>query len=477
VKETGRLQNLLVFGLLGILGAYLFSGLPAMGEERFIPFFTAGPQAFLATVGMVFVSYGGIAAVMDVGGEVKDPAKNVPRGMFLAFGVVNLFYILVALVTVGVLDGGELGGSLRPVAKGAYALWGQTGLLVIGIASLLAYATTGNAGILSASRSPLAMSHDGLLPARFSRIHPRYGTPTVAVLVTSVMMLLVVTLLSVEDLVKTASTMLLISLVLINVSVIVMRQSRIAAYAPAFRMPLCPWLPGAAIVLYLFLIAEMGLVPLLVTSAFLAAASIWYIVYVQPRIDRESAVAYLVKSILSRHIARSGLENELVHISLERDAVEMDRFDRLVKDAPILDLAEPIDGAGLFARISEVMAPRLRQNPADIEAALLARERDSSTVIQPGLAIPHVIVEGRDVFDLALVRCRGGASFSPLQPPVHTAFVLLGSRDQRSYHLRALVAIAHIVQNKDFQARWLAAKNAEQLRDIVLLADRERHSL
>jgi mannitol/fructose-specific phosphotransferase system IIA component (Ntr-type) len=83
-------------------------------------------------------------------------------------------------------------------------------------------------------------------------------------------------------------------------------------------------------------------------------------------------------------------------------------------------------------------------------------------------------VEGTDLFELALVRCRGGVVFSELHPPVHTAFVLIGSSDQRGYHLRALMAIAHVVQEAGFRERWMEAANAEQLRDIVLLSSRKR---
>ncbi|MFH0910431.1 MAG: amino acid permease, partial [Planctomycetota bacterium] len=337
--------------------------------------------------------------------------------------------------------------------------------------------TTGNAGILSASRSPMAMSRDGLLPGFLSRANNRFATPHVAILVTSGLMIAVIAFLSVEDLVKTASTMLLISLALINVSVIVMRKSGIEGYRPTYRMPLCPWLPLACTVIYGFLIAEMGLVPLLTTAGFIAAASIWYIAYVQQKIDREAAIAYLVKSILSNHIKRTGLEDELVQISLERDEVETDRFDRLVRNALILDVKEEISAPELFLKVGEILSNRLKQSPARIQDLLLSRERESSTMIQPGLAIPHVIVEGTGVFELALVRCRKGAVFSQLHPPVHTAFVLIGSSDERSYHLRALGSIAHVVQEPGFQKRWMEAANVEQLRDIVLLSGRTRFTL
>ncbi len=473
-KHAGRLQGLLVAGLVAILAVYIGAGLPHLEVTRYSPFFIGDFEAFMAVTGMVFISYGGLTKAVDVAEEVDNPARNLPLGMFLSFAVVNVLYIGVAFVTVGLLDAEVLRGSLRPITEGAGVSLGSIGLIAVGIAAFLAYASTGNAGILSASRSPMAMSHDGLLPRALARTNARFGTPHVAVLVTGGLMAAVIAFLSVEDLVKTASTMLLISLGLINISVMVMRKSGITGYRPTYRMPLCPWLPLACTVMYGFLIAEMGLVPLLTTAGFIAAASVWYVVYVQQKIDREAAVAYLVKSILSKHIKRIGLEDELVQISLERDEVEADRFDRLVRQAPILDIKEEIRAADLFFRIGEALSDRLKQSPERIRDLLLERERDASTMIQPGLAIPHVIVEGTGVFELVLVRCRKGAIFSELHPPVHTAFVLIGSPDERSYHLRALVAIAHVVQEPRFQERWQQAANAEQLRDIVLLSGRMR---
>ncbi|MCK4525766.1 PTS sugar transporter subunit IIA, partial [candidate division WOR-3 bacterium] len=59
-------------------------------------------------------------------------------------------------------------------------------------------------------------------------------------------------------------------------------------------------------------------------------------------------------------------------------------------------------------------------------------------------------------------------------PAVNTVFVLVGTKDERNFHLRALAAIAQIVQNPHFKDRWLAAKSEESLRDIVLLGKRSR---
>ena len=474
VEGTGRLQGLLVAGLIGILAAYIVFAFPAIQPSHYRPFFAGGLREFWVVTGMVFVSYGGLTKVVDVAEEVRSPQRNLPLGMFLSYAVVNLLYVGVAFVTVGVLEGSALSGSLHPITDGARITMGRAGLFLVGLGALLAYATTGNAGILSASRSPMAMSRDGLLPPLFSRTHPRFKSPHVAISLTTAAIVLLIAFLSVENLVKTASTMLILSLALINLSVIVMRRSRIEGYRPTYRMPLVPWFPLATLVIYGFLIAEMGEVALTVTFGFIGLAGIWYVVYVQHRIDRESAAAHLVKTTLSRDVQRSNLEDELVQISLERDEIVGDRFDALVRDALILDIPERLAARDLFRRVGQALAPALRMTPERIEALLLERERQASTVVHPGLAIPHLIVGGQKVFKLVLVRCREGAVFSDLQEPVRAAFVLAGSLDERNFHLRALMAIAHVVQAPDFETRWAAAAHQEQLRDIVLLSRRLR---
>ncbi|GAG39859.1 unnamed protein product, partial [marine sediment metagenome] len=146
----------------------------------------------------------------------------------------------------------------------------------------------------------------------------------------------------------------------------------------------------------------------------------------------------------------------------------------LIKDCEILDLKGPLSAEQLFRRSAEALAPRLNIDEQKLLDLLTQREAESSTVIQPGLAIPHIIVDGRKLFDILPIRCKEGMAFPGHDQPVQVAFILAGSRDERNYHLRALMAIAHIVQEKQFLERWLNAPEAEHLRDIVLLSGRER---
>ncbi|MBP7276141.1 MAG: amino acid permease [Kiritimatiellae bacterium] len=474
VKSTGRLQGLMVIGLLGILVLYIGAAFPLVQPPRFRPFVAGNFRDFLTVTGMVFVSYGGLTKVVDIAEEVKSPHRNLPLGMFLSYGIVNLLYIAVAFVTVGILDGRALGASLHPVTDGANVAAGAIGMYLVGAAAFLAYATTANAGILSASRSPMAMSRDGLLPAFLSRTHPRFKTPHVSILFTGAIMILVIAFLSVEDLVKTASTMLILSLSFINLAIIVMRQSGIEGYRPTYRMPLVPWLPAATVIIYGFILAEMGIIALTITFGFIAAAAVWYVVYVQHRISRESAAAQVVRATMLKDTTRTGLEDELVQISLERDDIITDRFDRLVQMASILDIHERITARELFHRVGAAMSPPLGRPADEIEGLLLERERQGSTVIHRGIAIPHIIIKGSNIFQMVLVRCVEGIVFSELQDPVHAAFVLVSSADERNFHLRALMAIAHVVQAPDFEKRWMEASHPEKLRDIIMLSRRLR---
>jgi mannitol/fructose-specific phosphotransferase system IIA component (Ntr-type) len=106
--------------------------------------------------------------------------------------------------------------------------------------------------------------------------------------------------------------------------------------------------------------------------------------------------------------------------------------------------------------------------------AFILREEQSTTEIRPGIAIPHVIIEGEHRFDLLVARCQSAVSFIETSPPVYAAFILVGTRDERNFHLRALSAIAQIVHDEDFDRDWLSAKSFDELRDILLLAKRRR---
>ena len=483
VKVAGRFQVAMVAGLLVVLAVFVVAGVPNVKQHpNFDNFMVKGFGNLFATAGLVFVSFGGLTKVASMAEEIRNPGRNIPRAMFLAYVTVALLYVAATFVVVGVSDSAELArgpnGNMTPLSSAAVGFLGRPGLILLSVAAIAAFVTTGNSGIMAASRSPMAMSRDGLLPPVLHKVSRRFETPYVSIFLTTGFMIFMITVLSIRDLVKVASTMKLILFLLTNVAVLVMRGSRIQNYRPLYRSPLFPWMQLVGIGLYAAMIAiltaKLGLAPLLTTAAFAVAGTTWYIVYVRPHSSRESALVYMVRRVVAKEMYRSKLEEELREIALERDGVIRDRFDRLIQNCEILDLPEQISSDQLFAAVAQRLAGRLNIDEATLVQKLKEREAESTTVVQPGLAIPHVVVDGEGLFDILLVRCRAGVVFSGKQEPVHTAFVLAGSPDERNYHLRALMAIAHIVQEGGFGQRWLDAPKAEHLRDILLLSDRER---
>jgi len=159
--------------------------------------------------------------------------------MILAWLVVTVFYIGVIVITVGVLDkqelvkvvdGAEQANTYVPISLAASKFMGLSGFAILGFAAIAAFVTTANGGIFAASRSPMAMSRDRLA----------------------------IVFLDIVVLVKTASTLMIILFILVNASVIIMRESRIQSYRPKFKSPLYPYIHIFAIIAYVVLIIDMG---------------------------------------------------------------------------------------------------------------------------------------------------------------------------------------------------------------------------
>lgn len=478
VRETGRLQIVLVLSLIGILLLYVFRGLLFIHPQRYAPFIPFGWASVFATAGLVFVSFGGLTKVCSVAEEVKNPGRNIPLGMFLAFTIVMILYALVVFITVGLLTPSELSHSLTPVSLGASTSMGNLGSVVLAFAAFLAFISTANAGILTASRNSMAMSRDYLLPKFFQRMSARFKTPHLSIIFTTAFMIIVILFLSLEDLVKTASTLKILLFMFVNLSLIVMRESKIQSYRPKFRSPLYPWIQILGIVGYGFLIFEMGRVPLSITGIFIACGLAWYLVYARNRVSRQAALVHVIERVTARELVDATLPEELKEIIVERDEIVEDRFDRLIRRCEILDYdpdtTSEFMAEDVFKTVSNVLSSRLEIDEKTLFNLFMKREKQSSTVVAPGLALPHIVVKGSGKFDILIVRCRKGIVFPDTRELVHTMFVLVGSSDERNFHLRALAAIAQIAQDKDFDKNWLKARNIEELKHIILLAERKR---
>ncbi|MBN1619320.1 amino acid permease [candidate division WOR-3 bacterium] len=473
VKDSAFFEMVVVTLLLVLSAFYIILGFENIDVMRFNNFSTGGMNSMLKTSGFVFVAYGGLLKVSSIAEEVKNPKKTLPLGLFTSLFITMILYSFMVFIAVGTLHPEKLSGSLTPIADSAKTFAGSPGFFFMTLAALLAFVSTGNAGIMAASRYPLALSRDKLLPEFLSRIPAKPRTPVVSILATCLIIFLAL-LLKLENLVKVASTSIILTYILIQISVIVLRESRIENYKPSFKAPFYPWLQICCIILFILLIIDMGITTILLSLIFVFAALILFLLYGRRKNKNEYALLHLIERITNKKIVTDHLELELKKIISDRDEIVFDRFDKLIDSALIFDVCEKIEIEDFFKMISEGMSQKLNIPKEKILQSFLARENLASTAITPLIAIPHIVVDGEKIFEIVVARCSKGLKFSEENPSVKAVFIVFGSMDERNFHLQTLSAIAQIVLNPGFEKKWSLCKNEQALKDLIHLSERKR---
>lgn len=472
-EAAAKFEVFLVALLFILLGAYFAIGAPNIQASHFQPFIAEGGtmKSILSTAGFVFVSFGGLLKTATIAEEVRNPRRNIPAGFIAATIAITLLYTLLLIVTVGILPGDRLASSFTPIADAARLLVGEWGFWAITLAAILAFITTANAGIMSASRYPLALGRDKLLPPIMAKVN-KNGEPVVAIVLTSAIILASL-LLDIEKLVKAASAVVISSYILSAAAVLVMRRSKLTNYRPTFRVPLSPWLPIFGIICFSLLIIDMGLAAVEISIGVAVFGMLVYFFYGRKRANMEYALLHVVESLTNKNLTTDSLEKELYEVLHQRDELVHDAFDEALKTAVAVDLDPGAEQKDLLEVVSISLEQELSHSTDEIKARFIEREEQGSCVLTPFVAIPHIIVDGEGLFKIMLVRSREGISFEN-DISVRAFFVIAGSKDMRHLHLKALAAIAHIVQHPEFEKRWTRAKNEEQLKDILLLSERVR---
>ncbi len=476
-KKTGRLQLALVLVTVATLTGFALGGLPAIEPSHFTDFFEAGAGAIFATAGLVYVSYVGVTKVASLAEEIRDPERNFPRGVFLALGTAVILYGACTLVMVGVVPLERLAGDLTPAGTAAAAVFGPLGAQIVTGAALLASASVASAGILSASRYPLAMSRDHLLPTWFRSLG-RFGTPVRGIAVTLAGVLGALFFLDPTHIAKLAGAFQLLIFALLNVSVLVMRESGIASYDPGYRAPWYPWLQLAGIAGALGLIAMMGWGPGLFALGLIAVSVLWYYGYARPRVVRAGAIYHVFERLGRRRFA--ALDVELRGILKEKGLREQDPFEVIVGRATALELDAADRFEDAVRKAAKAFAERLPVPAEVLERGFLEGTRIGATPVEHGIAIPHVRLTEIESPQLVLARTRSGISIEPsdvLDRPrnaerIHAFFFLASPDRDASQHLRLLAHLAVQVDDAAFMPAWLATRETDALRDILLRGER-----
>lgn len=318
VKQSGRLQAIIVSLVLLSLGAFFLTGMTNVNGANFQPLATHGNTGVLAATGFVFVSYAGVTKIASVAEEVEDPGRNIPIAMIGSVIMMMLVYTLTVYVVVGVSPANQLMTSdmLTPMALAARQFGGVWGEIMLAVVAVFALTSMANAGVLSSSRFPFAMSRDDLAPQSLGEISSRFRTPIVSVLLTGGFLLVLIAFVPVFELAKLASAFKILIFTFVNVALIAFRESSAVEYSPEFRSPAYPWVQLFGILGGIVLLTQMGPVAMGGAIGIVVLGTGWYYAYGKVRTEREGAALDAVRQSAGSQ-SLSGLEQAFSNATSE----------------------------------------------------------------------------------------------------------------------------------------------------------------
>jgi amino acid transporter len=182
MKESRNASNVMVVIKLAIILLVISVGIFYVDANNWDPFAPNGVSGILKGVSAVFFAYIGFDAISTTAEECKDPQRDLPRGMMWAIIICTILYVIIALVLTGMVHYSELnvGDPLAYVFEKLDLKW-MSG--IIGVSAIVAMASVLLVFQMGQPRIWMSMSRDGLLPKKFSRIHPKFKTPSYATVV------------------------------------------------------------------------------------------------------------------------------------------------------------------------------------------------------------------------------------------------------------------------------------------------------
>ena len=278
VRESARLNNVMVAIKIGVVVLFIVVGIRHVEPANWHPFMPYGHTGVLGAAALVFFAFIGFDAVTSAAEEVKRPERDLPIGIIGSLTVCTLLYVTVSAIMTGIVPFKQFEGVDHPVSlalKFAGENWVAS---FVDAGAILGMTTVILVMLYGQTRVVFAMSRDGLLPARLSKIHPKHGTPFFATWVVGILFSLIAALIPLDTLAKLVNMGTLAAFCLVSVAVIVLRRTR-PDLPRAFRCPGVPYIPALAVVCCLGLMTYLSLETWLAFGIWLLIGLVVYFAY------------------------------------------------------------------------------------------------------------------------------------------------------------------------------------------------------
>jgi amino acid transporter len=290
VSKVKAVQAPIVFMTVALLTVICIASFFSDGFDASIPIDGAlktNGWKLAEAAAFVFVAYAGVTKVAAIGGEVKNPEKNLPAGILLSLLIATVIYSAIAFLMMAAITPGEqwwIGGDGKvvenPIWVFAETVAGTKFGVVAAALSVLTMISMALAGILASSRFLFAMARDNLLPQALEEVNVKFETPHWPILLTGAAMALAIFFVPLKDVVKLASGFKIMIFMMINSCVIILRQtSKEHDWNPSYKSPMYPYIQLWGIIAGAVLIAFIGNKAFIGAAAAVAAGAATYYLY------------------------------------------------------------------------------------------------------------------------------------------------------------------------------------------------------
>jgi len=276
-RRSAIVNNIIVIIKLGVIVLFIVVGSLRLNPELWVPFLPFGFKGAVTGAAIVFFAYIGFDAVSTAAEEVRKPGHDLPVGILGSLAVSSVLYMLVALVLTGLVNYRYLNvpsplsfAMLRigfPWISGIISVGALTGLSSVILVS-----------IFGQSRIFFAMARDGLLPFKLSRLHPRFKSPYIIIIITATMVAIIGGFLPLGVVAELANIGTLTAFIMVSIGVIILRYKQPALLRP-FKVPLFPFLPIASAVISLYLVLHLPRITWIRFISWLILGIIFYFLY------------------------------------------------------------------------------------------------------------------------------------------------------------------------------------------------------
>ena len=465
VKQTSTTEIILVGVLILVLGLFVVAGaaeiLPRADEvaSRFQPLFTNPAAVTLGALAMVFISFGGMGQIASVAAEIKEPGKTIPRGMLYSLGVVSFFYLAGTAVIIGLVEMEDLFNNPTPVAEAAEQFQRiQVPVIVITIAALAAFTSTGNAVILSAARYPLALARDQLLWKKFSKISKK-GIPVLSVVATGIILILLVLALDVEEIAEIASGFLLLIFTGMCLSLIIFRESHSGEYKPSYNTPFYPWMQIMGALIYLALIVASGVEVWMFIAGIIILGFLWYYLGIQKTTSFSAAIYPLFGRIA--RAGGQGISSGGIDLSL----LQGEHLSSLVERAMILELEEEQSLSEVISRAAAAITERVGGEKENVKEQLLAEIKHLMHPVEENISFAPALLEGIEQPEMIIVK----GQISINDHLVKGLVILIDDHDSSGRLVKLSSQLETAIRREGFSRQWQKAESARELKQAFLL--------